>query len=83
MSPLEGGEFAALLFNKGDKDELLRLTMEMLLLVSNDSAKIARFYSVRDLWTHEDSKQILSKNTFFEVLLPRHGSALVKLSPME
>ena len=39
-------------------------------------------YKVRDLWAHQDSKQLLTKISPVEKLLPAHAGALLRLSPV-
>eukprot|EP01036_Dinobryon_divergens_P024295 gene24294-32731_t len=76
VSPLLGGDYAALLFNKGGREELIELTVAML------GGGEQQRYQVRDLWAHEDSKQLLTKKSPVEKLLPAHAGALLRLSPV-
>ena len=40
-------------------------------------------YRVRDLWAHQDSKQLLTTMSPVEKLLPAHAAALLRLFPVQ
>jgi hypothetical protein len=95
LSPLLGGDFAVLLFNKGEREELvvsamlfiihhinvIHLQVELTLAMVGGEEQ--QRYRVRDLWAHEDSKQLLTKMSPVEKLLPAHAAALLRLSPVQ
>lgn len=95
LSPLLGGDFAVLLFNKGEREELvvsailfiihhinvIHLQVELTLAMVGGEEQ--QRYRVRDLWAHQDSKQLLTKMSPVEKLLPAHAAALLRLSPVQ
>jgi len=69
VKPLDKGDYAVALFNRG--------TTEAAASISWAELKLTGQPKVRDLWAHADKGRVLDK---FESIVPAHGAVMIRVS---